>query len=109
MKNPQIVLMAWRPPNRATDGLVTILGPPLFIIMGLVMLNNKYLSTTINPAFGFGLILLGVALPILSLMMLRAPDSEDTKALELDKWNFMTMVVFRWSSMRQRRMSMIEA
>ena len=84
MKNPQVVLMAWQPPNRATDGLVAILGPPLFIIVGLVMLNNKYLSKTINPAFGFGLILLGVALPILSLMMLRAPDSEDDKALEVE-------------------------
>ena len=76
--------MVWQAPNRAPDGLVTILGPPLFIIMGLLMLNNEYLSTTINPALGFGLIVLGVALPILTLMMLRAPDSVDDKAPEVE-------------------------
>ena len=84
METRQVARMAWQAPNRASDGLVTILGPPLFIIMGLVMLNNKYLSKTINPAFGFGLIVLGFALPILSLTMLRARDSEDDKALEVE-------------------------
>ena len=76
--------MAWQAPNRASDGLVTILGPPLFIIMGLVMLNNKYLSKTINPAFGFGLIVLGFALPILTLTMRRAPDLVDDKAVQVE-------------------------
>ena len=76
--------MAWQAPNRATDGLVSILGPPLFIIMGLVMLNNNYFSKTINPAFGFGLIVLGFALPILISTMQTAPDLVDDKAVEVE-------------------------
>ena len=76
--------MALQAPNSAFDGLVTLLGPPFFIIMGLVVLNNKYLSKTVNPAVGFGLILLGVAFQILTLMMLRAPDLVDDKVPEVE-------------------------
>lgn len=69
-------------PNSASDVLILFLGPPVMIFVGLKILEAAFFHYM--SVLGYGLIVLGVAYPILTLLVMRYPESEDDKTPELE-------------------------
>ena len=71
--------------NSASDVLILFLGPPVLIFVGLEILDlESYFSNPYMYALGYGLIVVGAAYPILTLLLMRYPESEDDKTPELE-------------------------
>ena len=72
--------------NSPSDVLIFILGPPICIIVGCVILSASRdpFFPMVEIALGYGLIVLGVAYPILTLLLMRYNESEDDKTPELE-------------------------
>ena len=71
--------------NSASDVLILFLGPPILIFVGLEILDlESYFSDPYMSALGYGLILVGAAYPILTLLLMRYPESVDDKTPELE-------------------------
>tara|TARA_B100000683_G_scaffold177753_1_gene171277 strand:+ start:275 stop:574 length:300 start_codon:yes stop_codon:yes gene_type:complete len=72
--------------NSSSDVLILILGSPICIIVGCVILSASRdpFFPMVEIALGYGLIVLGVAYPILTLLLMRYNESEDDKTPELE-------------------------
>ena len=71
--------------NSASDVLILFLGPPILIFVGLEILEyESYFSDPYMSALGYALIVVGAAYPILTLLVMRYPESEDDKTPELE-------------------------
>ena len=86
MKNRQNAFMTrFGTLNRPSDVLILFLGLPILIFVGLEILElGSYFSDPYMSALGYGLIVVGAAYPILTLLLMRYPESEDDKTPELE-------------------------
>jgi len=86
VKNRQNAFMTrFGAPNRPSDVLILFLGLPVMIFVGLEIRElGSYFSNPTISVLGYVFIVLGVAYPILTLLLMRYPKSEDDKTPELE-------------------------
>jgi len=75
--------------NSPSDVLILILGPPICIIVGCVILSASRdpFFPMVEIALGYGLIVVGVAVPISTLLSMRYSESVVDEAPELEFHN----------------------